>query len=326
MKNGVLALICLLFCGGCATVRLNFLVDKTEPLSESVLRGRDKENKILLINIDGLISNSQGFSLLREPSSVVEELVSQLELARRDKKVKAILIKIDSPGGTTTASDIIYHELENFKKATNCKIVVLMMDMATSGAYMISLPADHIVAQPTSVTGSVGVIFMRPKIQELLDKIGVSVEVNKSGENKDMGSPFRQDNKTEEQLFQNIVSELNTHFYSLVEKHRKISPENMNKIKTARIFTAKEALELGLIDSIGYPEDAISKCKELAALPKDAQLIVYRRLTYPDDNIYNTSQSRASSSVSLVNLGVLNSLGSIKSGFYYTWPAAFAVE
>ncbi len=312
----------LFLCSGCATFRMNFLVDKTEPLGESVIQGSNSESKILLVNIDGVISNSQGLSIFREPSSIVEETVSQLRLAATDKRIKALLLKIDSPGGTTTASDILYHEILNYKKRTGNKVVVLMMDMACSGAYMASLPADRIVAQPTSVTGSVGVIFMRPKLQGLLDKIGVSVQVSKSGENKDMGSPFREDARGEEELFGKIVAELNRHFYDCLLAQRKIDKANLELIRSARIFTSSEALKLGLIDEIGYPEDAIAACRLLAAMPDDSQLVVYRRLYYPDDNIYNTSQSSSSQSYSLVNLGPLNTLGSMKAGFYYIWSGA----
>jgi protease-4 len=123
---------------------------------------------------------------------MVQEFVSQLRLAEKDKKIKALLLKIDSPGGSVIASDIVYNEILAFKKRTGAKVVVAMMGVAASGGYYISLPADTIVAHPATITGSIGVIFFRPKVTGLMGKIGVGVEVNKSGKNKDIGSPFRQ--------------------------------------------------------------------------------------------------------------------------------------
>jgi protease-4 len=302
---------------------LDFLVDKTDPLEEFVLQGNNPSEKILLLNVDGLISNSPGFTFFGESPSMVEEIVSQLDKASRDTAIKTVILKIDSPGGATTASDIIYHEINLFKAKTNVKIIAMMMDVAASGGYMISLPSDKIMAQPTSVTGSVGVIFLRPKLDGLMDKIGLKMEVSKSGQNKDMGSPFRKDSDEEEKLFSQIINQLNDHFYSLVLSHRKITLENLEKIKSARVFLAGEALELGLIDRIGYIEDAIELCRKEGKLEKNAQLIVYRRKNYPNDNIYNTSQVSAESPMSLINIGFLRNMPSFKAGFYYIWNGTF---
>lgn len=322
VKLSMISAICLLMTSGCATVKLDFLVDKTDPLEEQTIMAGASGSKILLINIDGFISQERGLDFVKDTSSIVEDTVSQLRLAANDKRIKAVLLKVNSPGGTATASDIIYHEIMDYKQKTGCKVYVHMMDMAASGGYMVSLPAERITAQPTTVTGSVGIIFLRPKIDGLCEKIGVSFEVSKSGENKDMGSPFRRESKEEEAIFQSIINGLNEHFYSLVLKHRKISPENIDKIKTARVFLAAEALKMGLIDGICYPDDAITECIRDAGLDKSSKVIVYRRKQYPNDNIYNTSRTSSSGNYSLVNLGVLSTLGNMNTGFYYVWPGA----
>ncbi len=322
IKYAVASAICLIILSGCANVKLTFLTDKTDPLQEQTVQEGTSSSKILLINIDGFISQEGGMDIIRDNSSMVEDVVAQLRLAADDKRIKAVLLKVNSPGGTSTASDIIYHEIMSYRQKTGCKVYAHMMDIAASGGYMVSLPAERITCQPTTVTGSVGVIFLRPKLDGLCEKIGVSMYVSKSGENKDMGSPFRKDTKEEDEIFQSIINGLNEHFYSLVQKHRKISPENLNRIRTARVFLADEALKVGLVDGICYPDDAIKGCILDAGLDKSSRVIVYRRKEYPDDNIYNTSRTSTSGNYSLVNLGVLSSLGNMKTGFYYVWPGS----
>lgn len=314
----------IILISGCATVKFNLFVDKSDPLKEFTLQGTGRE-KILLININGIISSAYGFSLITDQPSMVEDIVSQLQRAQTDDNIKAVLLKVDSPGGLTTASDILYQEIMDFKKKMGVPIVVSMMDVATSGAYMISLPADCIIAHPTTVTGSIGVIFMRPRINGLMDKIGINVDVDKSGRNKDMGSPFRDPTEEEKKIFQGLIDNLNGRFMNLVTSHRKINKESLENISTACVYLADEALKLGLIDKIGYLKDAVSQCKETAGLSENAKLIVYRRIEYPDDNIYNTSVSSncGNGRLSLIDLGILNPLSSMQTGFYYIWaPAA----
>jgi protease-4 len=121
------------------------------------------DDKILVIPITGVITDSPKSRITRSMPGVVQEVVSHLRLAEKDDRIKVVLFKIDTPGGTTTASDILYHEIVSFKARTGKKVVVCMMNLATSGGYYVSLPADVIMAHPTTVTGSVGVILMRPR-------------------------------------------------------------------------------------------------------------------------------------------------------------------
>ena len=311
---------------GCTSIKLNFFTGKTDPLREYTLTGSGR-NKILIIPIEGVISNHADFSLIAEHPGMLENIVSQLNCAANDSRIKAVLLKVDSPGGLVTASDILYNEIVKFKKRTGKTVVVSMMDVAASGAYMISLPADMITAHPTTVTGSIGVIFMRPQLSNLMEKIGMSVDVSKSGKNKDMGSPFRHSLPEEKQLFQKLIDSLNSQFIAQVKKHRNINKASMETISTAQIFLAEDALKLGLIDKICYLDEALNECKSLAKLPKNAKVIIYRRKYYPNDNIYNTSLSQyKGANISLIDIGVLNNLGAIKSGFYCIWPGALGGE
>ena len=316
--------LCMLFSSGCISFDMNLLVDKTKPLHEYTLRGTASE-KILVIPVEGMISDKDDISILTEDPGMLELVVSQLKLAEEDSQVKAVVLKINSPGGLTTASDIIYNQIMHFKSRTKKKVVVSMMDMATSGGYMIALPADLITAHPTTVTGSVGVIFIRPQFSDLMGKIGIGMDVTKSGRNKDMGSPFRHSTKEEDQLFQHIIDQLNTRFVSLVQRHRHLKPENLKTVKTARIFNAEDALKLGLIDKICYLDEAIEDCRKMAGLPKNTRIVVYRRLRYPNDNLYNTSVAHyGGSKVSFINVDILNMLGAGKPGFYAIWPGVLA--
>jgi protease IV len=308
-----------LLTGGCGGIKINVGPDSKEPLKEFTIEGKER-GKVLVIPARGFISDAPRKSLLGDRASMVQEVVSQLRKAEKDGDIKAVVLEINSSGGSITASDILYHEIVEFKARTSTKIVAALMDVAASGGYYIALPADRIVAHPTTITGSVGVIFIKPKIAGLMDKLGLAVEVNKSGKEKDIGSPFRPTTPEEEKIFQELTDKMGGRFLELVAKHRNVSTEAMTSIATARIYLADEALQLKLIDRIGYLTSAVSEAKELAGLSKDAKVVVYRRSVYPNDNLYNTSASQyAGSALPLVDLNLLEILPAFSPGLYYLW-------
>ena len=308
-----------LVCSSCIKPQITLFSEATEPLKEFSLQGSGK-GKILMISIKGFISDSNKDLLLYRKSSMVQEIVSQLNKAEKDKDIKAVILKIDSPGGSVTASDMLYHEITKFKERTGVKLVVIMMGVAASGGYYVALPADSILAHPTSITGSIGVVFLRPNVSGLMGKIGLEVDVDKSGKNKDMGSPFRKATGEEQQILQNLIDDLAGRFLALVVNHRKINDEAKADISSARIYTAAEALRLGLVDQIGYLDDAIQKTTEIAGLPGNAKIVVYRRTEYPDDNLYNTFSSKPGApAIQLIDLGVADAIPPLRSGFYYLW-------
>ena len=307
---------------GCSTAKIRLFPSQADPLKEFTLEGK-ADQKILVLPVRGVISDAPREGFIRTRPSLVQEVVSQLRKAEDDEKVKAVILKIDSPGGSVTASDILYNEILAFKYRTGAKVIVAMMGVAASGAYYISLPADYILAHPTTLTGSIGVIFLRPKVKGLMDKIGVSVEVNKSGINKDMGMPYRKATAEERKILQSMTDRLGVRFIDLAAKHRDLDPAAAAKIATARIYLAPEAFELGMLDGIGYLDQAISKAKQLASLPDNARIVVYRRTEYPDDNIYNTSTRYGGGELSVVSVDFPDTLNHFNTGFYYLWPAAF---
>ena len=313
-------LVCLLT--SCTSVKISLFTGKSEKLKEYRLSGNTKES-ILIIPVEGMISNSGEFSLFSEHPGMLENIKSQLESAEHNNSIKGVVLKINSPGGLVTASDILYNEIMNFKKKTGKKIVVSMMDLATSGAYMIALSGDIITAHPTTVTGSVGVIFLRPQFSGLMHKLGLGVDVTKSGINKDMGSPFRSATDEENKLFQHVIDNFNEKFQLLVKNKRHLSDQVMKKVLTAQIFVADDAYKLNLIDKICYLNEAVEECKKISGLPGNASVIIYRRKYYADDNIYNTSQSKyGAGGTSLMNIDIFKPLSNLKCGFYSLWPGS----
>ena len=315
----VAALVSLVMTG--CSMNLSLTEDYTKPLKEITIQGSGS-NKVLVIPIKGFISDAEQEEMMRKKPSFLMRIVSQLKRAENDASIRAIVLKISSPGGTVTASDMLYNELNKLKMKRGIPLVVCMMDVATSGGYYVSLPADHIVAHQTTITGSIGVVFIRPKISRLMDKIGIDVETSKSGKDKDMGSPFRSTTDEELKLFQAIIDEMSDLFESKIRAHRKLTDDAMKEILMAKVYTAKQALQLGMIDQIGYTDDAIDKAKELAGLDSDARVIMYRRVEFADDNIYNDITARSLTGTPLLDLGPLSRLSNLNAGLYYAWPAA----
>jgi protease IV len=300
----------------CSCAGLRFCIEGggEDPLREYVIQGKEKE-KILVIPIRGFISDSPRRHLLGERPSVVHEIVSRLKKAEKDDRIKAVVLEIDSAGGTTTAGDILYHEIMEFKNRRKVKIVAIVIDVAASGGYYVALPADRILAHPTSIVGSIGAIIITPKVIGLMDKLGVAVDVKKSGKEKDMGSPFRPSTLEEQRIFQGMTEKMAGRFLDLVVKHRKLDESGISSSATARIYLADEALRLGLIDRVGHLDDAISEAMEQAGLPKEAKVVVYRRTKYPDDTLYNTSLSWYEGTTAILSDGI----PSLRPGFYYLW-------
>ena len=318
----LLLLLAALHLSNCTGPQVKLFTDASDPLKESVLQGTEK-GKILIISLRGIISTRPDDGMLRSMPSMIQEVVSQLHMAETDPEIKCVLLKVDSPGGTATASAILYHEIMAFKQRTQAKIVVCMMDIAASGGYYVSLPADLIFAHPTTITGSVGVVFMRPNITGLIDKIGFSMDVSKSGPNKDMGSPFRQATAEEELILQDVTDGLADQFLDRVEKHRGLSPVTLANISSAQVYLAAEAKGLGLIDRVGYLDEALTEAMRISGLSEKAKVVVYRRTVFPNDNLYNplTTGSHLPAKP-VLDLGIPDPTHQLSPGFYYIWTPA----
>ncbi|WP_038070731.1 signal peptide peptidase SppA [Hydrogenovibrio kuenenii] len=304
---------------GCATIKLGPSYD--EPLKQQVIESEPNATaKVLLINVNGVISDQPQTGLLSSGPSLLDRVMMQLKKAEKDKKIKTVLLKINTPGGGVTTSDILYHELMSFKKRTGKKIYVQMMDVTASGGYYISMAADHIQAHPTTVTGSVGVITILPEIYDLTQKIGVEVKTYKTGPMKDTGSPFRKFTPADDAEMQSMVNQMAQRFYHVVQSNRHLSPEVLKAVKTARIYVGKDALKAGLVDSIGYLSDAVKQACQLGG-DKACDLVSYRF----DTNVNATSYSPTMQTqtkpleMSLIKSNLLDSALSLKPGSYYLY-------
>jgi len=227
-----------------------------------------------------------------------------------------------------TASDVLYREIVRFKEKTGTKVVAAMMDVAASGGYYIVLPADAIVAHPTTITGSAGVLFLQPKVVGLMDTIGVEVQVSKSGANKDIDSPFRTATAQEKQPIQEMTDKLARRFLDVVAQHRQIDAAGMTEIASANVYLAEETQRLGLVDRVGYLNDAIEEAGRLDGLERNARVVVYRREKYENDTINNmqSAWTGGDDRIVLIDLGLPTSMeGELSTGFYYLWPTASGV-
>jgi protease-4 len=304
----VLVSVLLAFTGGCTFLKVN-IGEEVQPLQEKVIAGQGRD-KVLVLDISGVImSGEQGMLLTeRKKPGLIARVREALDRARHDRRVKAVVLRINSPGGGVTASDILYHELKKFKQETGVTIVAHIMDIGASGAYYAALAADVITAQPTSVTGSIGVIMYRVDATGLMQKVGLQAVEIASAEKKGIGSPFRPVTDDERKIFQGFVDSLYTRFTGLVAEERRLTPEDVKKIADGRIYTSKEAQANGLIDQIGYLEDAVELAKKRAHLP-EARVVTYFRPGDYRANIY---------SMNLINVD-LGDLADPGTKFLYLW-------
>ena len=243
-------------------------------LTEKSVEGSGSD-KILLLPVHGIIGEREADSVFSTPESTVQYVHQRLENARTDSAVKAVILDVDSPGGGITASDVICHEIQNFKKDGGRKVVVCMGDLAASGGYYISTPADWIVAHPTTITGSIGVIMLNFDASLLLTKIGVQDASVKSGPLKDIGSWTRPMTPDEKAILDKIIAEMLGQFIQVIADGRKLPKDKVRELADGRIFTASQAKAAKLVDDIGYFPDALKKAKELAKITGNAKLIRY---------------------------------------------------
>ena len=218
--------------------------------------------KIGVIPVEGTISSSQ-------------TVTSQLVEFRKDAGIKAILLKVNSPGGAIAPSQEIYREIQ--KTIPVKKVVVSMGTVAASGGYYISAAANKIVANPGTITGSIGVIMEFVRVEDLLTKIGVDLEIMKSGEFKDIGSPDRKLTQREREILNAMIMDMQNQFVEAIVRGRGLSLEEVQRIADGRIFSGARARELGLVDVLGNFQDAVEITKELAGIKGDVTLVYAKK-------------------------------------------------
>ncbi len=248
------------------------------PVAEVDVRDADSclcWNKIALIDVDGMILNARSSTLLGgSTENPVSQFRERLDVAAADKHVKAVVLRLNTPGGGVTASDIMYQDLCRFRRQTGKPVVACMMDVCASGGYYLAMGADVVIAHPTTVTGSIGVIMSLYNASGLMTLVGVHSEPIKSGPNKDIGNPARPMTPEERAILQGMVDSFYTQFVQVVVRGRHLPEERVRVLADGRVYSGLDAHQLGLVDQIGYLDDALDLAQNLAGI-KDARVVAY---------------------------------------------------
>lgn len=311
----------LLALGGCVFVvgsPLGFL-DKAPGLQETTLQG-EGDAKVLVIDISGFISDQpsqQAFGLVQK-QSMLARVKAELKKAEKDDAIKALVLRINSPGGGVTASDEIYHLIKTFGANAKLPVVASLGSLAASGGYYIACSADEILAHPTTVTGSIGVILVGVNISGLMDKIGVENQTFTSGAHKDILSPLRGATPEERDIVSGVLDSLFQRFVSVVKESRpSLATDKIAEITDGRIFAADQAQAVGLVDGIGRIDDAIEAAKKRAGLGQ-ARVVIYHRSGQNKETIYSRL-ALASPPTSLLGLAGSSLQSATSPQLLYLW-------
>ena len=281
---GVIAL----FLGGA----MFFIIKMVDPVSDLSFA-----DKIGVIPIDGAILDSH-------------TITSQLIRFRKDNRIKAIVLRINSPGGAVGPTQDIYREIK--RTAETKKVVASLGGVAASGGYYIAAATHKIVANPGTITGSIGVIIEFVHFEELLNKIGVDLVVRKSGEFKDIGSPHRELTERDKEIIDALIADIQGQFVDAVAGGRALPIEKVKQIADGRIFSGARAKELDLVDVLGNFQDAVDVAKEMVAIEGDVSLV------YPKRNkmeLWEAFLEGTGNSISKIVQGIQPQLGYKWGGF-----------
>ncbi|MEE9221404.1 MAG: signal peptide peptidase SppA [candidate division NC10 bacterium] len=216
--------------------------------------------KMALVKVDGIISDS-------------EEVIEQIRHHLENPTVQAFVIRINSPGGGVAASQEIHEEIRKIRQDHGKPVVASMATVGASGGYYIATAADKIVANPGSITGSIGVIIQIPNFSGLLQKVGIRSVVIKSGPYKDLASATRELTPEERELLQRLIDDIHDQFIQAVVEGRGLSREKVEMVADGRILSGRQALELGLVDQLGNLQDAIATAAKMGDIPGEPQIV-----------------------------------------------------
>ena len=324
MYSGLIMSLTIL--SGCGQTAFQIeLVPTDRQLQETRIQrdaGLFVSDKIAIIDVDGLLANRRKGGWMRSGENPVSLFIEKLDKAAADRSVKAVVLRLNSPGGTVAASDIMYHHLMEFRRQTGKPVIACVLGIGCSGAYYIACGCDGIIAQPTGVVGNIGVIFQTFSVAGTMEKIGVKAVTIKSGELKDMASPLHDLSDEEHDVLEGIIEHLSGQFFEVVRKGRKeIDEQKMAELSDGRVFTAEQALQQGLIDRVGYLDDGIKWAKDIAGVKK-TRVVIYHRPSNYKPNAYGLAAAGSDGLGPLVNLELPDWLNAGGAQFLYLWQPA----
>lgn len=315
----------------CAPLSITFTLGaKDRPLRETtVIEDQGASAKVALIDVRGTIIDAARPGLLSSGSNPVDDLVARLKLAEEDSSVRAVVLRINSPGGSVTASDTMYREVRRFATVTKKPVIASLGEVAASGGYYLALSCDEIVTQPTTITASIGVIIPTINVSDGLKRIGIVARSVKSGVNKDLANPLEPMREGQYAVLQGMVDEFYARFRGLVvERRPNLDTGRIDELTDGRVVTGMEAIKAGLADREGDLRDAFGRAKELAGL-KAAYLVKYHEESTTPRTAYGAGADAAPApgptEVNLVQVQLGDLLGSADAGStnaYYLWAPA----
>jgi protease-4 len=284
--------------------------------------------KIAIVEVEGMLANAQTGGFLEPTENKMSLFTEELDKAAADSSVKAVVLRVNSPGGTVSCSDAMYQMVERFRQHTGKPVVASIQEVGASGAYYVSCAADKIVAQPTSVVGSIGVIFETIEFQGTLMKLGIRSVPIKSGTLKDMGSPLKALEPNEREVMQSMVEEYFARFIGVVRSHRDISEPPHDDLAyyatppyegvfSGRVYSGEKGEKLGLVDQVGLLQDAIDLARKMSNAP-GAEVVQYKRPYGYQGSIY-AETNVAPPQANVTHLELPGAEAWVPGGFYYLW-------
>jgi protease-4 len=288
MRSGPIlsALLCALLATGCISVNLPLAGEG--PLEESVVDGASGP-KILMVDVSGTLTTQAetgnfGFGRRESPTARLRE---EIDRALEDDEIAALLLRIDSPGGTVIASEMLYREVRRFKDEAKRPVIAQMVGAGASGAYYVAMAADEVRAYPSTITGSIGVIIAGLNISGLMERFGVANQTITTGSFKDAGSPLRPMRPEERAQLEGVAHDLFASFLDVVEAGRpKLTRQRIEELADGRVYSASQALEAGLIDAVGDLPGAVDAAKQAAGIAGDARVVVYHPPGEQPENLF----------------------------------------
>lgn len=292
------------------------------PLTEVVVEddpGWFISDKVLLVDVSGVISEEIGGGLFGGGLACSPAyLKTVLRRAEEDPAIRAVVLRIDSPGGTVSASEQMAREIRSFRDRAGVPVYAHIQGLGCSGAYYLAAACDEIRIQPAGITGSIGVIAILPRYRKLAEKIGYEEQVFKSGALKDLGSGMREMTDEEKAVFQGVIDESYDSFLEWILAHRTKPADRdaLKKLADGRIYTARQAKDSGLVDGVNHLDETIASAK-LAADVTRADIVTYSYSADPEANIYSPAGSARGPR--LLDAELPGPLRPHRAGLYYLW-------